>query len=89
MTYPDAIRFLYDLRLFGTKPGLGNTFKLAALAGIDLAGLDVAGLSARLQRLGPRPHHGQSALTPVRSSTVLRPEAAALPMRAWAAARRP
>ena len=33
MTYPDAIRFLYDLRLFGTKLGLDNTFKLAALAG--------------------------------------------------------
>ena len=33
MTYPDAIRFLYDLRWFGAKLGLGNTFKLAALAG--------------------------------------------------------
>src|SRR6266567_3057974 len=33
MTYPGAIQFLYDLRLFGTKPGLENTFKLAALAG--------------------------------------------------------
>ena len=33
MTYPEAIRFLYDLRLFGAKFGLENTFKLAALAG--------------------------------------------------------
>src|SRR5256885_15060501 len=33
MTYPEAIQFLYDLRLFGTKLGLANTFKLAALAG--------------------------------------------------------
>src|SRR6266446_9052265 len=33
MTYPEAIRLLYDLRWFGTKLGLVNTFKLAALAG--------------------------------------------------------
>lgn len=33
MTYPDAIQFLYGLRLFGAKLGLENTFKLAALAG--------------------------------------------------------
>src|SRR5688572_30712400 len=33
MTYPDAIKFLYDLQLFGAKFGLENTFKLAALAG--------------------------------------------------------
>src|SRR2546428_10311146 len=33
MTYPEAIRFLYDLRLFGLKLGLENTFKLAARAG--------------------------------------------------------
>src|SRR5881392_2525258 len=33
MTYHDAIQFLYDLRLFGLKLGLENTFKLAALAG--------------------------------------------------------
>src|SRR6266850_5471019 len=32
MTYPDAIRFLYSLRTFGTKLGLTNTFKLAGLA---------------------------------------------------------
>lgn len=33
MTYPEAIQFLYDLRWFGAKFGLANTFKLAALAG--------------------------------------------------------
>jgi len=33
MTYPEAIQFLYSLRLFGFKLGLENTFKLAALAG--------------------------------------------------------
>jgi dihydrofolate synthase/folylpolyglutamate synthase len=33
MNYSEAIRFLYDLRLFGAKFGLENTFKLAALAG--------------------------------------------------------
>src|SRR3954466_9299082 len=33
MTYADAINFLYGLRWFGTKFGLSNTFKLAALAG--------------------------------------------------------
>jgi dihydrofolate synthase/folylpolyglutamate synthase len=33
MTYPNAIHFLYDLRWFGAKFGLENTFKLAALAG--------------------------------------------------------
>ena len=33
MTYPEAIQFLYDLRLFGAKFGLENTFQLAALAG--------------------------------------------------------
>jgi dihydrofolate synthase/folylpolyglutamate synthase len=33
MTCAEAIRFLYDLRLFGAKFGLENTFKLAALAG--------------------------------------------------------
>src|SRR5437879_12775531 len=36
MTYPDAIQFLYDLRLFGLKLGLENSFKLAALAGNSL-----------------------------------------------------
>ena len=33
MIYPEAIQFLYDLRLFGAKFGLENTFQLAALAG--------------------------------------------------------
>ena len=33
VTYAEAIRFLYDLRWFGAKLGLENTFKLAALAG--------------------------------------------------------
>src|SRR5213593_2584959 len=33
MTYTEAIQFLYDLRLFGLKLGLDNTFRLAALAG--------------------------------------------------------
>src|SRR3984885_1392810 len=33
MTYEDAIKFLYGLQWFGTKLGLENTFKLAALAG--------------------------------------------------------
>src|SRR5204862_2186396 len=33
MTYPEAIQFLYSLRLFGVKLGLENTFKLAARAG--------------------------------------------------------
>jgi dihydrofolate synthase/folylpolyglutamate synthase len=31
--YTEAIQFLYNLRLFGAKFGLENTFKLAALAG--------------------------------------------------------
>ncbi len=33
VTYTEAIRFLYDLRLFGAKFGLENTRKLAALVG--------------------------------------------------------
>src|SRR5579859_1827305 len=33
VTYSEAIQFLYDLRLFGAKFGLENTFQLAALAG--------------------------------------------------------
>jgi dihydrofolate synthase / folylpolyglutamate synthase len=33
MTYPEAIQYLYGLRIFGAKLGLENTFKLAALAG--------------------------------------------------------
>jgi dihydrofolate synthase / folylpolyglutamate synthase len=33
LTYSDAIKFLYDLQLFGSKLGLENTRRLAALAG--------------------------------------------------------
>jgi dihydrofolate synthase/folylpolyglutamate synthase len=33
MTYPEAIQFLYDLRMFGAKFGLENTRRLAELAG--------------------------------------------------------
>ncbi|MEY2429901.1 MAG: dihydrofolate synthase / folylpolyglutamate synthase [Verrucomicrobiota bacterium] len=33
MSYSEAIQFLYGLRWFGTKFGLTNTFKLAAVAG--------------------------------------------------------
>jgi dihydrofolate synthase/folylpolyglutamate synthase len=33
MFYPEAIQFLYDLRLFGAKFGLENTFQLAAFVG--------------------------------------------------------
>ncbi len=33
MTYPEAIQWLYDLRLFGAKLGLENPRRLAALAG--------------------------------------------------------
>src|SRR5438045_1163011 len=33
MNYAEAIQFLYALQMFGTKFGLENTFKLAALAG--------------------------------------------------------
>lgn len=33
LSYPDAIRFLSDLRLFGAKLGLDNTFQLAARIG--------------------------------------------------------
>ena len=33
MTYPEAVKFLYELQLFGSKLGLENTFKLAELAG--------------------------------------------------------
>ena len=33
MTHTDAIRFLYNLRWFGAKLGLENTYKLAELAG--------------------------------------------------------
>ena len=33
MTYAEAIQFLYGLQLFGTKPGLENSLRLAALTG--------------------------------------------------------
>jgi dihydrofolate synthase/folylpolyglutamate synthase len=33
MSYSDAIRFLYELQVFGVKLGLENAFRLAALAG--------------------------------------------------------
>jgi dihydrofolate synthase/folylpolyglutamate synthase len=33
MTYPEAIRFLYGLQMFGARPGLETTRQLAALAG--------------------------------------------------------
>src|SRR5262245_23195707 len=33
MTYPEAIQFLYDLRMFGAKLGLENTRRLAERAG--------------------------------------------------------
>lgn len=33
MTYADAIKFLYDLQLFGARLDLENTFKLAELSG--------------------------------------------------------
>jgi dihydrofolate synthase/folylpolyglutamate synthase len=33
MTYPEAIQFLYSLRIFGAKFGLDNTLKLAELTG--------------------------------------------------------
>jgi dihydrofolate synthase / folylpolyglutamate synthase len=33
LTYPDSIKFLYDLHWFGARPGLETTRKLAQLAG--------------------------------------------------------
>src|SRR5580765_2210701 len=50
MTYPEAIQFLYSLRMFGTKLGLENTFKLAELAGNpqkDLRFVHVAGTNGK------------------------------------------
>jgi dihydrofolate synthase/folylpolyglutamate synthase len=50
MTYADAIRFLYDLRWFGTKLGLSNPFKLATLAGNpqnELRFIHVAGTNGK------------------------------------------
>jgi dihydrofolate synthase / folylpolyglutamate synthase len=39
VSYQEAIEFLYDLRWFGVKLGLANTFKLAALTGNPQNGL--------------------------------------------------
>src|SRR5215469_4025189 len=50
MTYPEAIQFLYGLRLFGAKFGLENTIKLAALAGnpqTQLRFIHVAGTNGK------------------------------------------
>src|SRR6266481_6065114 len=50
MTYPEAIQFLYDLRWFGLKLGLENTFKLAARAGNpheELRFIHVAGTNGK------------------------------------------
>lgn len=50
MTYADAIRFLYDLQLFGLKLGLENTRRLAALAGdpqAQLRFIHVAGTNGK------------------------------------------
>jgi dihydrofolate synthase/folylpolyglutamate synthase len=50
VTYPEAIRFLYDLRWFGCKLGLENTERLAALAGSperQLRFLHVAGTNGK------------------------------------------
>jgi dihydrofolate synthase/folylpolyglutamate synthase len=50
VTYPEAIQFLYGLRLFGAKFGLENTFKLAALVGNPqkrLAFIHVAGTNGK------------------------------------------
>ena len=50
MTYPEAIQFLYDLRLFGLKLGLENTFALTALAGnphTQLRFIHVAGTNGK------------------------------------------
>jgi dihydrofolate synthase/folylpolyglutamate synthase len=50
VTYPEAIQFLYGLRLFGAKFGLQNTIKLAALAGnpqTQLRFIHVAGTNGK------------------------------------------
>src|SRR5882724_2496239 len=50
MTYKAAIQYLYSLRLFGTKLGLENTFKLAAAAGnpqVALRFIHVAGTNGK------------------------------------------
>lgn len=50
MTYPEAIDFLYNLQLFGTKLGLENTFALARLNGNpheELRFIHVAGTNGK------------------------------------------
>src|SRR5262245_17302401 len=50
MTYAEAVQYLYSLRLFGTKLGLENTFRLAELAGNpqnDLRFIHVAGTNGK------------------------------------------
>src|SRR6266478_2493924 len=50
MTYPQAIQFLYRLRWFGTRFGLEDTLKLAALAGNphhELRFIHVAGTNGK------------------------------------------
>src|SRR6516225_2488096 len=50
MTYQDAIQFLYELRWFGAKFGLENTFKLAEMAGnpqSNLRFIHVAGTNGK------------------------------------------
>jgi dihydrofolate synthase/folylpolyglutamate synthase len=50
MTYPQAIEFLYSLRLFGMKLGLENTLRLAAAMGHphrDLRFIHVAGTNGK------------------------------------------
>src|SRR5579871_283189 len=50
MTYPEAIRYLYDLHWFGARPGLETTFKLALLAGnpqTQLRFIHVAGTNGK------------------------------------------
>jgi dihydrofolate synthase/folylpolyglutamate synthase len=49
-SYSEALRFLYGLRLFGTKLGLENTFRLVALAGnphLSLRFIHVAGTNGK------------------------------------------
>src|SRR5271156_1493119 len=50
MTYPQAIEFLYGLRMFGMKLGLEQTFRLAAAVGNpqrDLRFIHVAGTNGK------------------------------------------
>jgi dihydrofolate synthase/folylpolyglutamate synthase len=50
VNYPEAIQFLYGLRLFGAKFGLENTIKLAALVGMPqdrLRFIHVAGTNGK------------------------------------------